>query len=99
MKKLIILLIAIIPLLSNCKKENDTDTKMQIIEIAWNSLSEQAKSTVIINWRDAQVTESVYEQKRVYAVSFSTSDDALLGPITVFVDIATKNVLGQILRD
>ena len=71
---------------------------MQIREIAWNSLSEQAKSTVNMDWKQAPMIESTYNQKSVYAVSFNTSDDALIGPITVYVDISTKVVLGQALR-
>lgn len=96
MKKLIILILALIPFISNCKKE--TDSNSQVREIAWNSLSQQEKSTVIVDWKQAPVTESTYNEKIVYAVRFNTSDDALLGPITVYVDISTKVVLGQVLR-
>jgi len=99
MKKLIILILAFIPFISNCKKEKETDSNSQVREIAWNSLSQQAKSTVIVDWKQALVTESTYNEKSVYAVRFNTSDDALLGPITVYVDISTKVVLGQALRD
>ena len=99
MKKLIILILALIPFISSCKKEKETDSNSQVREIAWNSLSEQAKSTVIIDWKQAPVTESTYNQKSVYAVSFNTSDDALLGPIIVYVETSTKVVLGQALRD
>ena len=97
MRKLIILILALIPFISSCKKE--TDLNLQIREIAWNSLNEQSKSTVIIDWKQAPVTESTYNQKSVYAVCFNTSDDALLGPITVYVDISSKVVLGQALRN
>lgn len=99
MIRLITLILALIPFISNCKKENEPDSILQIREIAWNSLSEQEKSTVIIDWKQATVTESTYNQKRVYAVSFNTSADALIGPITVYVDTSTKVVLGQALRD
>ena len=98
MKRLIILIFALIPFISNCKKENTTDSILRIREIAWNSLDEQAKSTVIVDWKQAIVSESTYNQKSVYAVSFNTLQDALLGPITVYVDTATKAVLGQALR-
>ena len=98
MKKLIILILALIPIISGCKKENATDSNLQIREIAWNSLNEQAQSTVIVDWKQAVVSESTYNQKSVYAVRFNTSDEALLGPIIVYVDISTKVVLGQALR-
>ena len=99
MKKLIILIIALIPIFSNCEKENEAIPELQIREIAWNSLSEQEKITVIVDWKQAPVSESSYNQKSVYAVRFNTTYDALLGPITVYVDISTKVVLGQALRD
>lgn len=98
MKRVIILILALIPIISGCKKENTTDSDLQIREIAWNSLDTQAKSTVIVEWKQAVVSESTYNQKSVYAVRFNTSDDALLGPIIVYVDTSTKVVLGQALR-
>ncbi len=98
MKRLIILILAIIPFISSCKKDNDTDSNTQIREIAWSSLSEQDKSTVIIDWKKAPVTETTYQEKSSYAVSFNTSDDALLGPIIVYIDKTSLIVLGRGLR-
>jgi len=98
MKHLIILILALIPILSSCKKENDIDLNSQIREIAWSSLSEQSKSTVIIDWKKAPVTETTYQDKNAYAVSFITSNDALLGPIIVYIDKTYLVVLGQGLR-
>ena len=99
MKKLIILILALIPIVSNCKKESEAVPELQIREIAWNSLSEQQKLTANVDWKQALVSESTFYQKRVYAVRFNTTDDALLGPIVVYVDVSTKVVLGQVLRD
>ncbi len=99
MKKLVILFLALNPVVSNCSKETEADLQLQIREIAWNSLSEQEKLTVNVDWKQAPVSESSYNQKSVYAVRFNTTYDALLGPITVYVDISTKVVLGQALRD
>ena len=99
MKKLIMIFLALIPLFSGCQKEGDTDSNLQIREIAWNWLSVEARSTVIIDWKEAPVTASTFNQKRAYAVRFNTSKDELLGPITVYVDISSKVVLGQALRD
>jgi len=99
MKKLIILILALIPIFSNCKKESEAYPELQIRVIAWNSLSDQEKLTVIVDWKQAPVSESTYNQKSVYAVRFNTTYDALLGPITVYVDTSTKVVLGQALRD
>lgn len=99
MKNLVILIIALIPLISGCKKENETDINMQIREIAWNYLSDQEKSTAIMEWQEAPVTQTSFNGVKAYAVTFKTSMDALLGPITVYVSTSTKVVLGQNLRD
>jgi hypothetical protein len=99
MKKLYIILIAFIPFISKCKKDSNSDPNTQIREIAWNSLSTQEKSTVIIDWKQAKVEQSTYGLNSAYAVVFNTKDDALLGPITVYIDLSTKVVLGQALRD
>lgn len=72
---------------------------MQIREIAWNYLSGQEKSTAIMDWQEATVVQSSFNGVSVYAVTFKTSMDALLGPITVYVSTSTKIVLGQDLRD
>lgn len=98
MKNLIILILAIVPFISSCKKENDTDLNSQIREIAWNSLSEQDKSTVNIDWKESTVTETTYNEKSAYIVSFNTSDDPLLGPITVYVEKTSLIVIGRGLR-
>jgi len=98
MKKLIILILAIVPFISSCEKENDTDISAQIREIAWNSISQQEKSTVIIDWEKSPVTETIYNEKSAYAVIFNTSNDALLGPIIVYVEKKSLIVLGQGLR-
>jgi len=81
MKRLLILILALIPIISSCKKGKDYDLHMQIREIAWSSLNEQEKSTVIIDWENAPVTETTYQQKNIFSVSLKTSKDLLLGPI------------------
>jgi hypothetical protein len=99
MRRLIIVFLALIPFVCSCTKDNDSDSRMQIRFIAWNYLTDEAKSTVIVNWKQAPVTESAYNGKSAYAIIFHTSDEALLGPITVYIDTLTKVVLGQSLRD
>jgi hypothetical protein len=101
MKRLIILLMALIPFVSNCKKENQATTNDPFIlvrEKAWNFLSGQDKSTVTANWREAPVTDATYNDKNTYVVTFRTSNEALLGPIMVYVDKATLVALGVGLR-
>jgi hypothetical protein len=94
MKKLIIFTFALLTLILSCQKDNDTDP-MQIREIAWNSLSDQEKLTVTIDWKQAIVSESTFNGKNAYAVRFNTSMDALVGPIVVYIDSSSKVVLGR----
>lgn len=98
MKRLLILILSLIPFISSCEKDNDIDLNTQIREIAWSSLSEQDKSTVIIDWKKAPVTETTYQEKSTYAVCFNTSDDALIGPIIVYIEKTSLIVLGYGLR-
>ncbi len=98
MKYLFVLILVSIPFISSCKKEHYTDSFSQVREAAWNSLSAEDKSTVIIDWEKAPVTEVTYQGKITWAVRFNTSDDALLGPIIIYVDKSTLIVLGQGLR-
>ena len=99
MKIIVIILLALIPLISGCKKDCETDPNMQIREIAWNYLNDEVKSTVNVDWRKAPVTETTFNGVSAYSVTFNTSLDHLLGPITVYVSASEKVVLGQDLRD
>jgi hypothetical protein len=104
MKKLFILFIALIPFISSCEKDNNLEPKdqidpyNQIREIAWNSLDTQQKSTVSIEWKDAKVELTTYQSKSAYSVIFQTTDEAILGPIIIYVDSSSNAVLGMGLR-
>ena len=98
MKSIAILVLILIPVVSACKKNNDTDLYSQVRETAWNSLSMGDKSSVIIYWKKAPVTETMYLEKSVYAVIFNTTDDDLLGPIIVYIDKTSLEVLGRGIR-
>jgi hypothetical protein len=99
MKSLMIVLVALIPFLSGCHEKDNSGSTEQVKSIAWNSLSTQEKSTVTINWNDAPVAKTTYNSKSAYAVMFNTKDDALLGPIIVYIDYSTMVVLGKGLRE
>ena len=98
MKNLIIIILALIPFIYGCKKDAETDPDMQIREIAWNYLGDGAKATVNVDWKKAPVTETTFNEVKVYSVTFNTTDDPLLGPIIVYVDVLSKVVLGQAVR-
>ncbi len=99
MKRIMYLLFFIIPFIAGCEKENSLDLHyLQVREVAWNSLSSQERATVITDWKKATVTGTSYQEKSAYSVTFNTRDDALLGPIIVYVDAKTFVVIGQGLR-
>lgn len=95
---LFLVMILLIPFIQGCKKDNETDPDMQIREIAWNYLDAQAKATVNVDWEIAPVTKTTYNGSSAYAVAFNTTEDALLGPIIVYIDTTSKVVLGEALR-
>ncbi len=98
MKYLVVFTLIFIPFVSACNKENETDLNTRIRKIAWNSLSEKEKSTVITDWQKAPVNLVTYEQQDAYAVTFNTTEDALLGPIVVYIDKDLLVVTGRGLR-
>jgi hypothetical protein len=97
MTRLITGLFALV-LMAGCQKEDGAPVD-PIRVAAWNYLTPATKQTVTVDWTKAPMAPAVYNQKNAISVSFKTSMDALLGPITVYVDPDTKVVLGQALRD
>jgi hypothetical protein len=91
--------LVIFPLVLSCEKAPETDAYIQYRFAAWTYLTDQEKSTVNVDWKQAPVCELIFEQKRTFAVTFHTKSDALLGPITIYVDAATKVVVGESMRD
>ena len=96
-------------------------------EVAYNSLSNQEKETLTIDWKVGRVDEGIYKKKddndilelssgaklyflsrveteylrdgyKLFAVSFNTKYDALIGPIIVIVDPYLKQAIGGVGR-
>ena len=71
---------------------------MEMREIAWASLSDTDKETVLGNWKDAKVTEEKLsvnhevqpnndgKQIKIMKVIFNTSRDRFLGPIGIYIN-------------
>ncbi|MFQ5605302.1 MAG: hypothetical protein ACE5HS_18710 [bacterium] len=98
MTNFIIILVLLIAV--GCHNDNSvSDEKMTYREIAWRDLTEIEKATVIGDWRKAEVQFVVWQGIEVAAVIFHTTDQELLGPITVFINVASKQVVGRALRD
>ena len=99
--------------------ENDNTYR----EVAYNSLSNQEKETLTVDWKVGRVDEGIYKKKddndilelssgaklyflsrveteylrdgyKLFAVSFNTKYDALIGPIIVIVDPYLKQAIG-----
>jgi len=99
MRRIVFFIMLIIPFIAGCDKDNSQDSHYpQVREIAWNALSSQEQSSVISDWKKAPVSVTIYQEKNAYAVTFSTEEDALLGPIVVYLDAITFIVLGHGLR-
>jgi len=85
--------------LGACKKDGLTATEYDYRVIAWDHLDASSKATVISDWRKAPITYQTYKDEQVAAVRFNTSNDAILGPIVVFVAVENKTVAGVGLRE
>lgn len=66
--------------------------------IAWNALDERERATVLGGLTAAKVSTAQWQGKNVVAVKFNTRDDALLGPIVVYIDPQTHGVVGRAVR-
>jgi hypothetical protein len=82
----------------------------ELKRIAWELLSETTKQTVKGDWEQANIekihpTTTIplrYPDKsasNAYKVTFFTNQDAMLGPIGIYIDADTKEILGQDGRD
>jgi len=92
--------------LGACKKDGLTATEHDYRVIAWDYLDASSKATVISDWRKAPITytqgvpfSQTYKDEQVAAVRFNTSNDAILGPIVVFIAVQSKKVVGVGLRE
>ena len=97
--------------ITNETSVNKSDTEIR--ELAYQSLNENDKKTVV-DWESAKVEEynsstdhsvgspnglANIKDKYTYKVIFRTNNEGLLGPITVYIDKDTYEILGIDLRD
>jgi hypothetical protein len=82
MKVNVIILFLLSFLAFSCSEDSDEDPLDIYRELAYNALSSTQKSTVVGDWRDAEVGAWTDGN---YVVVFQTTD-AALGPIRVVVD-------------
>jgi hypothetical protein len=86
------------------------ETASELREIAWNHLTQHQKKTVTGDWRKAKVTmvrwndvplkkTTTVRPDDIYKVTFNTKQDALLGPIGIYLDPVTKTIVGYDVRE
>ncbi|MEH7302648.1 hypothetical protein [Neobacillus drentensis] len=91
--------------------QQSSETVKDVREIAWNSLSKNEKEEVIGDWKDAEVstvlvdekrfalTDKSYVDKEVTIVTFHSKKSAILGDISKLLDKKTHTVIGGAYRD
>lgn len=94
MKPIVILMLALGVLLGACK-----NAKTDCRRTAWEYIGADQQATVNIDWRQAPVEQVEYKGKKACRVRFNTTQDELLGPISIYVEEATGTVLGQDMKD
>jgi hypothetical protein len=94
MKKIIILLIAILPCLTSCQKNDTTVTDTQIREIAWESLKQYERAMIFESGK-AVVAKTTYNGIQAYSVTFKSIDSNMAGATVVYVDVETLTVVGK----
>jgi hypothetical protein len=93
-----IIFAAFIGILSGCNNDHATNTahaSLQYQQIAWRALNDQEKLSITTEWKNAYVEKAIYKNKKGYSVVFHTIDDALLGPLVIFIEKDSNQVLAK----
>jgi hypothetical protein len=121
--KSVCFILIIIALLVGCNGTNNDKRKVEPLpdvetiflvtasslrEIAWNQLSQEEKSSVMGDWKNAAVTivqrdevpikKTSIKPESIYKVTFHTNKDELLGPIGIYFDPETKEIIAYDIR-
>jgi hypothetical protein len=80
-------------------------------QVIWEKLSQESKAEIIGTWKDAKMEKVIgnkqrsylkderYDGKELFHIVFSTKRDGLLGPIGVYIDPETKEIVGGDYRE
>ncbi|MED4354489.1 hypothetical protein P9265_19620 [Schinkia azotoformans] len=92
----------------NNKDQNNEKEYTEFRQVAWESLSKNEKDTVIGDWQKAHVIEvtpadvpqhiKLEKNQKVVKVVFNTEQDSLLGPIGLYIDRSSKEMIGPDIR-
>lgn len=89
-------------LVSACEDNLSTlnNSELEFKRIAWNDLTQEEQESVVHAWWKAEIKNSPqFVGRPAVAVTFRTRNDALLGPIVVFIHREDKAILGRGARD
>jgi len=96
-----------------CSDKYSIPEKDNIRETAYNWIDDSIKST-IIDWKTSKVEKITFDKEHLiinetetldiinneaFKVTFTTKDDDLLGPVIVYLDSDTSEVLGMDFRE
>lgn len=91
------------------KPLSDVKTVVSIREIAWNQLSNEDKNSVVGDWKTSDVKivkrddvpfkKTSIKPERIYKVTFKTKIDEQVGPIGIYIDSSTKEMVGYDVRN
>ncbi|MFD1130771.1 hypothetical protein [Paenibacillus sp. PDC88] len=114
MKNILVFLAFLLVIMSSigCSNEENKISDVSVLrEVAWNSLTESAKEEVKGDWRSANVAEVELSElptvqnggqppqvDNLYKVTFKTTSDLILGPIQVFLNADTKEIISYGVR-
>lgn len=91
--KIVTVMVVFFTFMVSCKKEVAPITDKEYRAIAWNYLNAATKATVNQKWEDAPVTKPSLESTELVSVTFRTTQDALLGPIIVYISIKSNTAI------
>ncbi|SFS75902.1 hypothetical protein [Paenibacillus sp. BC26] len=110
MKKAFVFLVFVLVITGIIGCSNDKQGDFDVTEVrksAWNSLSDKDKEEVIGEWKSAEVVEMSLNDlplvknggespdlKHLYKTTFETNRDEMLGPIVVYVNGESNEIIG-----
>lgn len=102
---ILLLLLLIFGCSSRQQIENaPNDSWSHIRSIAWAQVSKEEQKTVLGNWKQAEVKEVKWndvptkltdkEPEKILKVTFKTKNDGMVGPIGIYIDPKTEQIVG-----
>ena len=93
-KKYVVVIFGMIAITNISSYDEDEDIKQHFRKKAWDSLSDEERSTVLDKWEEAKIRTGSYwlTNEEAIMVVFTTTEDRSIGPIIVYIDPATNYI-------